>query len=366
MSIDFAPQRWECVKETYRRWWADDLNRPIVPVELVGRDPDRAEPLAPLLSQVNCGNLSIPVDALVDRMDWELSRRVFLGDAYPYVNLDSFGPGVMAAFLGAKLNVVNGHIWFQPVSHLPIQDLHLTYDPDNVWFRRIKDLCAAMMRRWQGQVLVSVPDLGGNLDVLSTFLPGEQLLLELYDHPQEVHRLLGEVHELWHRFYREITGVLAPYNPGYTAWCGIYSDRPYYMLQCDFSYMIGPDAFAEFALPELSASVRRLGRAFYHLDGPGQLAHLDHVLSIPGLNGVQWVPGAGQPDCRHWPKVYQRIIAAGRKIQTWDGFDVLDALIAQTGAPGRLQHRVMACPITEAAAVQARLETYGIEGTALS
>ncbi len=361
MSIDFPPQRWEQVRQTYRRWWADELDRPIVPVELVGRDPGRPRPAAPLLTQATCGDLSIPVDDLVDRLDWELSGRLFAGDAYPYLNMDCFGPGVMAAFVGARLEITAGQVWFHPPAHVPIQDLHLTYDPDNVWLRRVKDLCAAMRRRWQGQVLVSLPDLGGNLDVVSTFRPGEELLLDLYDQPEQVQRVLQEVHELWHRFYREISAVLAPDNPGYTAWCSIYSDRPYYMLQCDFSYMIGPDMFARFVAPELQASVRRLGRAFYHLDGPGQLPHLDHLLAMPQLNGVQWVPGAGQPDGRHWPRVYQRIAAAGKKIQTWDGFEALDAIIAQTGAPGRIHHRVMTAPLADEAALRARLRRYGLE-----
>jgi len=361
MSIDFTPQRWQRIKQTYRRWWADELDRPIVPVELIGRDPGRPQPPAPLLSQATCADLSIPVADLVDRIDWELSRRIYLGDAYPYFNLDCFGPGVMAAFVGAKLDNSTGRVWFHAPADIPIADLHLTYDPQNIWLNRVKDLCREMMRRWQGQVLVSLPDLGGTLDVLSTFRPSEQLLLDLYDEPQQVQRLMQETHDLWHRFYTEIADAMAPHNPGYTSWCGIYSDQPYYMLQCDFSYMIGSDMFGEFVAPELTASTQRLRRSFYHLDGIGQLRHLDQVLAIPSLNGVQWVPGDGQPNTAHWPDVYRRIIAAGKKTQTWDGFDALDAIIAQTGAPGQVQHRVFARPMEEEAAIRARLRKYGIE-----
>jgi 5-methyltetrahydrofolate--homocysteine methyltransferase len=360
-GIDFSPRQWDRVKQTYRRWWANELDRPIVPVELIGRDPGRPQPKAPLLSQATCADLSIPVADLVDRIDWELSRRIYLGDALPYVNMDCFGPGVMAAFLGARLDNSTGRVWFHSPKEAPIADVHLTYDAQNIWLCRVKEIYREMMRRWQGQVLVSMTDLGGNLDVASAFRPGEELLLDLYDHPGEVQRLLGEIHELWHRFFGEINAVLAPHNPGYSAWCSIYSERPYYMLQCDFSYMIGSDMFAQFVAPELAASARRLGRAIYHLDGIGQLRHLEHVLAIPGLNGVQWVPGDGQPNTAHWPEVYQRIIRAGKKTQTWDGFDALDAIIAQTGSPGSVQHRQMQRPMEEERSVRRRLGTYGIE-----
>jgi 5-methyltetrahydrofolate--homocysteine methyltransferase len=69
------------------------------------------------------------------------------------------------------------------------------------------------------------------------------------------------------------------------------------MLSSDFSYLIGPAMFDEFVKPGLADSCRRLPHSFYHLDGPGQLAHLDSLLAIAELDGIQWVPGAGQPEC---------------------------------------------------------------------
>ena len=48
--------------------------------------------------------------------------------------------------------------------------------------------------------------------------------------------------------------------------------------------LISPQMFDEFAKPELEATCERLPRAFYHLDGPGQLPHLDSLLEIENLN----------------------------------------------------------------------------------
>lgn len=38
------------------------------------------------------------------------------------------------------------------------------------------------------------------------------------------------------------------------------------------------------------------------------------------------------PAGRHWPEVYKKVSAAGKKIQAFEGFDALDAVISQTGA----------------------------------
>lgn len=330
-AIDFDETRWAKVRTTCEQWWAGKLDRPLIGITIPGRDPGRPKPDIPLLGQVTCADLSIPPDQLIDRIDYELSTCHFLGDAFPFFNMHCFGPGVVAAFLGGILDNHTGGVWFYPPADLEISEIHFRFDADNVWFQRVRDIYAAGMKRWQGQVLMGMTDLGGNLDVLSSFRPGEKLLLDLYDEPEEVKRLTWEAHEAWHQFYNALNDVLQPMNPGYSDWSEIYSSKPSYILQCDFSYMISTAMFDEFVKPELIASSERLERTFYHLDGRGQLPHLDSLLTIKELDGVQWVPGDGQPDCGQWPEVYRKIAAAGKKMQVIGGFEVLDQVISQIG-----------------------------------
>jgi len=365
VSIDFAPQRWQTIKETYRRWWRHELDRPLIPVILSGRDPGRPQPAAPLLSQETCTDLSWSPEELIDRIDYELSKCVFLGDAYPYVNMDSFGPGVASAFLGARLDNSTGRVWFFPPDERPIQDIHFEYDPENAWLKRVKAIYKAGMDRWQGRVLMGMTDLGGSLDILSTFRPSEHLLMDLYDSPDEVERLLWEAHELWHRFYNEFNEVLQPLNPGYSDWGAIYCEQPTYMLQCDFSYMIGPKMFRRFALPELQATCQRLGRSFYHLDGTGKIPHQPILLEIEALDGVQWIHGDGKPDSAHWPEVFQPIHAVGKLIQVVSGsFPALDAIRGQLGTLKGVHYRGLLWSefsIEDADWIRSELARFGIE-----
>jgi len=337
VSIDFDLDRWAKVKETHRRWWAGELDRPVIYCTAGGRDPGRDEPQLPAGKFTAMYDLSVSVDAIVDKWDYELSRMRFLGDSYPRV-WPNFGPGVMAAFLGARYDVAPLTVWFHSPRNIDITELHFEYDPDNVWLRRIKDICRSAVARWDGLVQVGMTDLGGNLDCLSTFLPGEKLLLELYDHPDDIRRLIWEIHELWHRFYGEINEILQPTNPGYCAWAGIYSERPSYMLQCDFAYMISPQMFNDFVRPELVATCKRLEHSMYHLDGAGQLPHLDSLLSIEELDGVQWVPGTGKPRGNHWLDVYCKILNAGKRAQLFQEWvpdlSLIDVIAEKTACPG--------------------------------
>ena len=58
-----------------------------------------------------------------------------------------------------------------------------------------------------------------------------------------------------------------------------------------------------------------LDRSICHMDGPGEIPHLDHLLSIPRLNAIQWTPGGvnnGDVTDERWFDMYDKIQAAGK------------------------------------------------------
>ena len=342
MGMDFNDGRWARVKENSVRWWAGELERPLIRVVTGGHDPGRPEPALPGYQFASFYDFSVPAADIVDRWDYNLSCLKYMGDAFPTIQ-PLLGTGIVAAFLGAVSENRDGTVWMHPPQELEIADIHFEYDPDNCWLKRMRELYRAAMDRWHGEVLLGMAELGGTLDILSTFRPGEKLLTDLYDHPDEVKRLTWEIHDLWWRYYDEFNCLLQPENPGYSDWGEIYSDRPTFMLQCDFAYMIGPEMFDEFVKPELAASCRRLTNAFYHLDGPGQVPHLDSILTIPDLDGVQWIPGRGSPDSKQWPEVFRKIREAGKLVQIFAGeTDVLDVIAGQLGSAMGVHY--FACP----------------------
>jgi len=335
VNLDFDTDRWARVRDAYRRWWAGELGRPLINLTLRGRDPGRPEPRLPSHEFTSLYDLDVPAEAIVDRWLYDLECRRYVGDAFPQV-WPNFGPGVIAALLGLPLHNGEGTVWFAPTRIPELTKIRFEFDSGNRWYRRLSELYQVAAERFEGLVHIGMTDLGGNLDVLSCFRPGEHLLLDLLDDPRRVEALTTEVHGMWWQYFEQFNRLIQAVHPGYTAWTPIYSEDPYYMLQCDFSYMIGPDMFEQFVKPELVATCSRLANPFYHLDGPGQLTHLDALLEIEALKGVQWVPGAGQPGVTRWPEIYRKIRAAGKRIQFFTnqderGIDSLDILADQLG-----------------------------------
>lgn len=313
MPIHFNAERMECAAQAHALWWKGELDRPLMKVTIA--DAYDVPPCSiPVLSQQNCNDFSISPEQVIDALDHWLSRQEYLGDAFPMVNFDAFGPGVLAAFCGARLDNTSGGVWFFPKKEMEIEDIHVQYDPQNEYVQRIKAIYRAGLEKWNGSVIMGLPDLGGVMDVAATFRGSENLLMDLYDCPEEVARLNEEIQKAWYEAYEDFMQVLKPqkYN---TNWAGLLSDAPSYVIQCDFSYMIGNPMFKEFVLETLRTDTKRLTNTIYHLDGVGELNHLEDILTLKDLNAVQWVFGDGKPPAECWLDVYRRIVQAGKQIQ---------------------------------------------------
>ena len=131
MSIKFGKDDWDRIKETYDSWWNLTLERPAIKLTLQQEAPCTSS--IPLLSQANCHRLDISPEDVVERINAHLEQQEYLGDAFPMVNFDVFGPGVLAAFLGATLDNSSGNVWFHPTEELELSEMHFEYQPDNLF-----------------------------------------------------------------------------------------------------------------------------------------------------------------------------------------------------------------------------------------
>ncbi len=337
MALIFSQDRWERICADYTAWWEGRLDRPLIKAVVPMEQRGEACPPAPALTQETCADLRWSPEEIAARMEYELGQFAYLGDAFPLINLDSFGPGVLAAFCGARLDNSSGRVWFYPPEGQEgraIEDIHIELDEHNPWFCRVKDIIAATGKRLAGRAVIGTPDLGGALDVLATFRGTDTLLLDLYDHPEEVKRLCREIEDAWMAAFRALAAVQDEWRIGYSDWAGLFSKTPSYVPQCDFGYMIGPAMFEEFALGSIQQLVETLDHTMFHLDGTGMLPHLDFLLGMDGLQAIQWQPGDGAPSPKDWPEVYHRIRNAGKQMHVVGDFADLEAVAAEVGPQG--------------------------------
>ena len=203
---------------------------------------------------------------------------------------------------------------------------------------RVQSITRRAVERWGNQVLVGITDIGGNLDILASLRGSEKLLLDLTDDSSEVDRLVSEITPLWLRYYDELYAITNSVGRGNACWGPCWSPGKGYMLQCDFSYMISPRMYKRFVMPDLVACCNHLDFGFYHLDGKGEIPHLDQLLSIERLRGIQWQPGDGQPMSDGWLDLIAKIRDSGKRCQIYTDCQGALTVKKELGGRGFLMH----------------------------
>ncbi|MCL2512626.1 MAG: hypothetical protein FWF08_01890 [Oscillospiraceae bacterium] len=274
------------------------------------------------------GDAPAPPDAPVDvagqwedigyrtrHYDWAADNTRFFADGFPN-SFPNFGPGCLTAMIGGSYRPAEGTVWFE--LEQVIADWKNppppVLDEGSAMYRMAEALTQNLLE--SGKSYVSITDIGGMYDILAAMRGTQDLLTDLYDCPEDVKAYVKKLQPVLRDYCMRYSNRLIARQGGMTSWMPIWSEKTYYPLQCDFSAMISPDMFKEFILPDLIYQSEYFERSIYHMDGPHELPHLKHLLSIPRLTAIQWTPGAWQPDCGDpcWYDLYREIQAAGKGI----------------------------------------------------
>jgi hypothetical protein len=311
---EFDDREWDRIEETWCAWWEGELDRPLLFIESVPLESGvLVSNLTPHLTQYG---LDTPVEEFMTQIEGCLRQVEYLGDAFPkwFPNL---GAGVLAAFLGSQPHFDNDTTWFNPVDDREMANLETEIDPSNPWWVRLGEIMEAAKRLVQGNYVLGYTDIGGNLDTLASLWTSQRLLTDLLDEPEKIERWAKSVTQRWLEVYAKIEERMPARQNGRTGWAPLWAPGTTYMLQSDFCTMISPKMFQKYVLPDLQACCEAIDYPFFHLDGEGATRHLDALLSIEKLRGIQWVPGAGKPPAEDWLPLLKKIRDSGKKCQVY-------------------------------------------------
>ncbi len=117
---------------------------------------------------------------------------------------------------------------------------------------------------------------------------------------------------------KKLTGHLGDTHEcrvGTINWVGLWSDRPYHVLECDFNYMIGPRPFRELlSAGNPGAGGCRRGAASSPPGWSRRRRHIQALLDTPEITAIQYVTGAGNSALTHLDML-KAIQKAGRPLQ---------------------------------------------------
>ncbi|MFX1426894.1 MAG: hypothetical protein ACFFBE_10620, partial [Promethearchaeota archaeon] len=258
------------------------------------------------------------IEQILDNFEERLPNLHFGGESIPSF-FPNYGPGIMAAVFGIVPKFQTRTVWFNrptPVDEIITLLEAVKLNTDNQWYSRLLRITEYAARRSQGNYQISMTDLGGILDILSSFLGPKNIIITMKRRPDIIDTCRAIILEKTLRVYDDLQKIIEKYNDGCNSWLNVWNDKRWYPIQCDFSAMLNPKWFKRFALPDIQAQAAHMDHSIYHLDGPLAIPHLDDLLSIPELTGIQWVPGDGREPMGHekWYPIYKKIQTAGKNI----------------------------------------------------
>jgi hypothetical protein len=259
------------------------------------------------------------------QVDLWLEGTEFLGESLPLVGPD-LGPDQFAAFLGSDFEFSTDSPetdWVRQVIDDWDAFLPVRLDPDGPHWQGILALSRLLARHSEGRYLVSAADLHSNMDALLALRGSERLCMDFYDHPGQVAEAMGQVRALYRPVYDALydAGGMGGAR-GSAGWTSFWAPGRFATIQCDFLALLSPELSRRYVIPALEEEASFLDRCVYHLDGPGCLPHLDDILAIRKIDGIQWVSGAGKPPMHEWLDVLKRCQAAGKGLMMYDIHDL--------------------------------------------
>lgn len=308
---NFSENDWNRIEKIWTSWWDGSLQRPIIIIESNAQSSDlKLADTNPHLTQFS---MEEPIEPIIGQIGLNKNRLDYSGDAFPRWH-PNFGTGFLAVLLGSQPEFVNGTTWFHPFVTNNFNIMGDEVREDNPWVVHLKKYVFGATSSWKKFVLGHT-DIGGNLDLLASLRGSQQTLLDLIENPNEVKNWLSQITIAWKVFFNLYETFIPTTQVGRTGWAPIWAPGTTYMLQCDFSAMISKKMFQEFVIPDLDACCDYIDFPFYHLDGPDAIRHIDSLLNIKKLRGIQWIPGAGAAPVEEWMPILEKIRSAGKLCQ---------------------------------------------------
>ena len=291
-------------------WDMENHDRPLMSVYAPSEKNDYSTISAPETTKERWFDL----DFILKQHRRNMNNTCFYGEAIPFA-CANLGPDILGAICGCDLIFGEDTSW---ATHFVVDwdELEpIKFDPQNPWFLKIQEITKMFLDDSNGEYLVGVTDLHPGMDGLVSMRGPEELCMDLYETPESIAPRVNQMFDVYKEVFLAQTRLIQDHQSGATNWMGVWHpDKNWYVSSCDFAALISLDHFDAFVLPGLLKELDFLPASIYHLDGPGALRTLDRLIEIPDLNGIQWVPGAGNATPGGWIPIYKRIQAAGKCI----------------------------------------------------
>lgn len=322
-------QNWAEAKERLTSWWAGEQTDRVVTLLHAPRDGVERRPATGDVPQKYTD-----ADSVFHNLDAGMEATFYGGEAFPchWVYL---GPTPLSGCMGCEKEFQPDTVWHHKRFDSWSAVDALEFDPSNQWYRLLRELTKASLERAQGNYLVTGQGFGCVSDVIADLWGSEETLMAMLEEPRALATAVQKLTDISRNLYDEMDALCTPHQDGTIDWLRLWAPGRIWTMQSDICCMISPQAFGDFVQEELRQEAEHVDYSFYHLDGPGAIKHLDALLEIQALDGIQWVPGAGERnDPLDWIDLFRRVQDVGKKLLIYCSPDKIKPLLSRISKHG--------------------------------
>ena len=318
-------ENWEQIQKRYEAFWAlENHDRPLL--NITAPKKNRTKLLESKHKTLK--DRWTDTEFVIQNGNLQMQNTVYAGEAFPML-WPNLGPDVFASLYGTEMIFGEDTAWAVPF--LSDEDVEqgpaFTLDRNGAYYQKLMEMTKAIAEDAKDKYIVGITDLHPGADGLVSMRGPENLCYDTIDHPEFIQKGTMALLKGFQEICDELYTITTQYQRGSANWSGIWHPGKWYVTSCDFCCMISEDMFEDLIAPELELELDYLDANIYHMDGPGAIKHLDRLLNLKKLQGIQWVPGAGQPSASYWLPMLRKIQDSGRMIQVNVELDELETML---------------------------------------
>jgi 5-methyltetrahydrofolate--homocysteine methyltransferase len=326
----------EKIKKYLAFWNNDPVERPIVGFSLGGwfsfqsygaiqkyRGAERLTPdmLSPEGTFDDYDRIVVPFEEIED----DVIHSVAPFPAFPWLE----------AMLGIPTRVGNESIWAKEGGFDYRETGKLNLSKDNPWRKKYLEFVSALQDRYGDRYPVGQPILRGTSDMVAALRGSQQMIFDLYDHPQEFQSLARACTDFFIGLVKDQLAITRPFHGGYevesfTLWApgGIVR------MQEDASALFSPDLYVKY----LQEEDRRIASAFpydvIHLHS-SSLHLLDRFVDVAPQKCIEINKDQGGWGVPRMLPLFKMVQSRGKKLIVRGKLDLADLELLRKGLSPR-------------------------------
>ena len=230
----------------------------------------------------------------------------------------------LEAMLGIPAQVGNESIWVKEGGFDYRDTGKLNLSKDNPWRKKYLEFVSALQDRYGDRYPVGQPILRGTSDMVAALRGSQQMIFDLYDHPQEFLRLARACTDFFIGLVKDQLAVTKPFYGGYEVeQFTLWAPQGIVRMQEDASALFSPDLYVKY----LQEEDRRIASAFpydvIHLHS-SSLHLLDRFVDIEPQKCIEINKDQGGWGVPRMLPLFKMVQSRGKKLIVRGKLDLAD------------------------------------------